>query len=328
MAEEGGGAAAEAGGGGGAGGSGAPAAIFRISVRLIGASGLKSVQMFGVQDPFVEFQCAGKKKKSKTHFDGGVDPKWPSSSPFVFENISGVHMAENDLWIVIKDHGSFGSDSQIGWSQIPLKSFVDGHKETENYPVTSDGEIHGTIELEIQATQTSGTPVVASSKPGTAHVTALKGALQRAGSMGAGLVAGEVEDTTSDESDDEVEDYGYVYVESLKGERSIFDCGNPWKLRYLHLYNAENLRVYEFKDDIRTHCKPRRAYNFYSGIVTKGIRPGAPYPYVLKIDFKSRVGNRDVGTLSFSCTQERQMDAWYNAMHECFEAAPIVRDDV
>lgn len=47
---------------------------FLLKVRLIGAHGLKSVQMFGTQDPYVEIQCCGKKKKSKTHFDGGTEP--------------------------------------------------------------------------------------------------------------------------------------------------------------------------------------------------------------------------------------------------------------
>jgi len=305
-------------------------------VTAIAGHELKSVQTFGTQDPFVEIQCCGMKKKTKTHFDGGTDPKWDDPG-HVFDLTQSM-LASSDLWVVIKDHGSFGSHSQIGWTQIPLVGFVTPHEEQAKFPVTTDGALHGTIELKIASVRTdgSGAPLAGGrrrSADAGKVTSALQGAMAHAGSMGFGLTHAAASadgsgDDDDDDDEDEVEDYGYCFVESLPKERHFWDCGSPWKLRYLHLYNSENLRVYEFKDDIRTKCKPQRAYVFYSGSVERGVQPGAPYPYVLKVNFRSRVGNKDVGDITFSCTTERQMEAWYTALHDCFDAAPIVRADV
>lgn len=147
-----------------------------------------------------------------------------------------------ELWLTDINYCS----SQIGWTQIPLQPFLTPHKEQEKFPVTSDGKINGDIEIEIESTQTEGDVFVPKVKTG-AVTSALKGALKRAGSMGVGLTAPADGSDTEEESEDEdeIEDYGYVFVEATKGERGLFGCGSAWKLRYLHLYNAENVSLWE-----------------------------------------------------------------------------------
>ena len=47
---------------------------FRLEV--VEARGLRSMEMFSKQDPYVVIEVAGQKLKTRTHTNGGKTPKW------------------------------------------------------------------------------------------------------------------------------------------------------------------------------------------------------------------------------------------------------------
>ena len=65
----------------------------------------RDTETFGKMDPYIKFKCGGKKKKTKTHKNGGKTPSWSDS---ITMDASGP-----DLQIIVMDEDTF-SDDTIG----------------------------------------------------------------------------------------------------------------------------------------------------------------------------------------------------------------------
>ncbi|RHY08346.1 hypothetical protein DYB37_003780 [Aphanomyces astaci] len=115
-----------------------------LQVRVKGATNLRSVQFIGKQDPYCEVRLGGRVFRTRTHDNGGKNPRWEDT--FVF-NVMDPQVEQ--LLIVIKDH-NWVSDEFIGTCNVPLNAFLHGQMVDQWYPVNHGRKQKGTINLAIQ----------------------------------------------------------------------------------------------------------------------------------------------------------------------------------
>ncbi|ETW02441.1 hypothetical protein H310_05954 [Aphanomyces invadans] len=115
-----------------------------LQVRVKAATNLRDVQFIGKQDPFCEVRLSGRVFRTRTHDNGGKNPRWDDS--FVF-NV--VDPQNEQLIIVIKD-SNWVSDEFIGTCNVPVNAFLHGQLVDQWYPVNHGRKQKGSINLAIQ----------------------------------------------------------------------------------------------------------------------------------------------------------------------------------
>lgn len=86
----------------------------KLKILLLRGDDLRKVQMLGIQDPFVQVEFGGQKKKTRTETDGDTCPIWADAVEFECKGVS----SPNVKMTVINENR--GIDQTIGTLEIPM----------------------------------------------------------------------------------------------------------------------------------------------------------------------------------------------------------------
>ncbi|OQR85980.1 protein kinase [Achlya hypogyna] len=128
-----------------------------VSVTVVQARGLRSVQRIGIQDPYVVLRLGAECARSDTHDNGGAAPVWLYSRTF-----GSLPMPLPKLEISVMND-NWLKDKAIGVCLIDLASVFQRKPAVAGwFPVTFGGEVY--VKLESQQNQ-SRTPSAATPLP-------------------------------------------------------------------------------------------------------------------------------------------------------------------
>mmetsp|Transcript_474 Transcript_474/g.660 ORF Transcript_474/g.660 Transcript_474/m.660 type:complete len:649 (-) Transcript_474:273-2219(-) len=93
------------------------------------ARGIRSVQLIGKQDPFVNFKAGKNKYTTAYHNNGGKTPSWRHDNKFTFNAF--MLDPEHKMSVQLKDKNPrLMWNKEIAWTEIPLKTLINGQKDT------------------------------------------------------------------------------------------------------------------------------------------------------------------------------------------------------
>jgi Ca2+-dependent lipid-binding protein len=124
-----------------------------IRVRIIGATGLKSMDTFGLSDPYAQIQHGHSKPQRSPAIRRTLNPTFVGSN-FVLK----VEEPE-ELTITIMDEGAVGEDHELGRAQLNLKEETGEERRWIPLDPEGSGRVHVWIQTERggQSTDTSTT---------------------------------------------------------------------------------------------------------------------------------------------------------------------------
>ena len=84
-----------------------------LTVRPLSGAFTKDKDLFGKQDPFIEFQVGQSRQQTKVCKNGGKTPKWSDTLTF---RLNG----EQSLMFIIFDHDTFSASDKLAEGNINL----------------------------------------------------------------------------------------------------------------------------------------------------------------------------------------------------------------
>ena len=122
-----------------------------IQVKPVSASLTRNTDFFGTMDPYVVCIYAGQSQRTKTHDDGGKQPKWEET--FFFGNCENV----NEKMKVQVWDDNYLSDGLIGEGYIDMSSIVNNpmFNANNNVMLSYNGQMAGMININVLVTRSN-----------------------------------------------------------------------------------------------------------------------------------------------------------------------------
>ncbi|KAL6211747.1 hypothetical protein ACLB2K_016970 [Fragaria x ananassa] len=126
-----------------------------LEVTIVGCNKLKDTEWISRQDPYVCFEYANSKFRTRTHTDGGKNPTFQEK--FVIPLIEGLRVINVNVW----NSNSVTYDDFIGEGKIQLQKVLDQGYDDSTWPLqTKHGRYAGEVRLIMHYTKPN-----ASAKP-------------------------------------------------------------------------------------------------------------------------------------------------------------------
>eukprot|EP00899_Mesostigma_viride_P026101 jgi/Mesvir1/6676/Mv08905-RA.1 len=135
-------------------------ALLPPAPTVIAAYGLRDKELITRQDPYAVIQLSGQHYRTRTHVDGGKNPRWGDRFAFT------VNGNEPELTVLVYNGNVVQHDDVIGTARVPLaKVFSTGMDQATVPVIDSKHRTAGQVQLTLTFSSLAGVPMTSTGAP-------------------------------------------------------------------------------------------------------------------------------------------------------------------